>query len=348
MATAKTASKPAAKAAASKKKAKAETPKKGSAGISVKPPVKASAKPAAVRRASAAKAKTPASEVKAAAAAKSAAPKAKASAAKAPVPKGKATLSKAKAPVSKAKPAAAKAATPKARTAAAKVSVPKTAAASTAKAPVAKTRTAAGKTAAPKTKARAAKAVSPKVKPSDEGIVHEAVAAPAASVRDPGAPGAERVRPALQPKYELVRPSGKKAAAARTRVFKEGAQHFSDADLADFRKRLLADREAILSQLRATRADALRRSDEDNVEEDGSNSFARSADLSRADEQHTRLHAIDDALRAIEKKTYGICQVCHCLIPRDRLRAAPFAIRCVSCKAEYEKNVAAAKRSQNP
>ncbi|MEG1788245.1 MAG: TraR/DksA C4-type zinc finger protein [Kiritimatiellia bacterium] len=156
-------------------------------------------------------------------------------------------------------------------------------------------------------------------------------------------------RPSMTPraKYELVRPSGKKSASARIRFAKEGEQHFSDADLADFRKRLLADRQEILSQLQSTRADALRRPDEENVEEDGSNSFARSADLSRADEQHTRLHAIDDALRAIDKKIYGICQVCGCLIPRDRLRAAPFAVRCVSCKTEFERNVAAAKRAQN-
>lgn len=151
----------------------------------------------------------------------------------------------------------------------------------------------------------------------------------------------------IRPKYDLVRPSGKKSSGPRPRFAKNGEQHFSDAALADFRKRLLADREAILRQLRATRADALRRADEENVEEDGSNAFARSADLSRADEQHTRLHAIDDALRAIDNKTYGICQVCGCLIPRDRLRAAPFAIRCVSCKSEYEKNLAAAKRHQN-
>ena len=152
----------------------------------------------------------------------------------------------------------------------------------------------------------------------------------------------------LVPKYDLVRPSsGKKTPSANLRLPKEDKPHLSDVALAEFRKRLLADRAAILGQLNATRADALRRADEENVEEDGSNSFARSADLSRADEQHSRLHAIDDALRAIDAKTYGICQMCGCLIPRDRLRAAPFAIRCVKCKAKYEKDVAAAKRRQN-
>ncbi len=150
----------------------------------------------------------------------------------------------------------------------------------------------------------------------------------------------------IKPHYDLVRPSGKKTANPRVRIPK-GGQHFSDEDLSEFRKRLLAMREEILDQLRATRSEALRRSDEENIEEDGTNSFARSADLSRADEQNKRLHAIDDALRAIDNKTYGICSMCGCLIPRDRLRAAPFAIRCVNCKREYEATIAADKRRQD-
>lgn len=301
MATTKTASKPAAKTAkpaakaAKTTKAKAETPaKKGTSGISVRPPVKA-AKPAPAKKTAAKKVTETKPAAKAPA--RKAAPKAE-------TPK--------KVPVKKAAP---KAETPK--TVTPKAETPK-------------------KTPAKKT---APKAETPKKAPVKKPSAKKA--APATE------PASERVRPGLQPKYQLVRPTGKKQATARSRVFKEGQQHFSDEDLAEFRRRLLVDREAILSQLRSTRADALRRSDEDNLEEDGSNTFSRSADLSRADEQHTRLHAIDDALRAIEKKTYGICQVCHCLIPRDRLRAAPFAIRCVNCKAEYEKNVAAAKRSQN-
>lgn len=296
MATTKTASKPAAKTAkpaakaAKTTKAKAETPaKKGTSGISVRPPVKA-AKPAPAKKTAAKKVAEPK-----------------------PIPK---------APVKKPAP---KAETPK--TVTPKAETPK-------KTPAKKT---APKAETPKK--TPAKKTAPKAETPKKASAKKA--APATE------PASERVRPGLQPKYQLVRPTGKKQAATRSRVFKEGQQHFSDEDLAEFRRRLLADREAILSQLRSTRADALRRSDEDNLEEDGSNTFSRSADLSRADEQHTRLHAIDDALRAIEKKTYGICQVCHCLIPRDRLRAAPFAIRCVNCKAEYEKNVAAAKRSQN-
>lgn len=272
--------------------------------------------------------------------AKPAAKAAKTTKAKAETPAKKGTSGiSAKSPVKATKSAPAK------KTAAKKVTEPKPIPKAPVKKPAPKAET--PKTVTPKAetpKKTPAKKTAPKAETPKKAPVKKPSAKKAAPATEPAS---ERVRPGLQPKYQLVRPTGKKQAATRSRVFKEGQQHFSDEDLAEFRRRLLADREAILSQLRSTRADALRRSDEDNLEEDGSNTFSRSADLSRADEQHTRLHAIDDALRAIEKKTYGICQVCHCLIPRDRLRAAPFAIRCVNCKAEYEKNVAAAKRSQN-
>ena len=105
-------------------------------------------------------------------------------------------------------------------------------------------------------------------------------------------------------------------------------------------------RDIIRAHIAATRSNALQSADEENVEEDGSNVFSRDSDLTRAADQHKRLRAIDDALLAIKNKTYGICSMCGCLIPRDRLRAWPFAIRCVKCKQKYEESLAAAKRTQ--
>jgi DnaK suppressor protein len=42
---------------------------------------------------------------------------------------------------------------------------------------------------------------------------------------------------------------------------------------------------------------------------------------------------IDDALRKIERKTYGGCERCYQAIPKARLRALPFARLCVACKS---------------
>lgn len=156
----------------------------------------------------------------------------------------------------------------------------------------------------------------------------------------------------LQPRYPVIKPSavlGKRAAQGSTRFPKGGKQRFSDADLEDFKLRLLERREEILRRQRAIRGEALSRADEENVEEDGTNTFTRTADLNRANDLQDQLNSVNDALTAIKEKTYGICQVCGCLITRDRLKSYPFAIRCVKCKTEYEakKKEAKNRRQQN-
>lgn len=160
------------------------------------------------------------------------------------------------------------------------------------------------------------------------------------------APAKKPAARALKPNYAIVRPSGAKPAKSADRPA-PAKQRFSDATLETFRKRLIADREEILSQLNSARSNALRQTDEENVEEDGSNAFNRTADLTRADGQHMRLRAIDDALRAIKNKTYGVCAMCGKLIPTERLKAAPFAIRCVACKEQWEQTLARERRAQN-
>lgn len=210
---------------------------------------------------------------------------------------------------------------------------------------------------APAKKVAPAKAVAPK-----KSVAKAVVTAPKAPVKKVApapkavqapAPKAVPVKPAtptITPRFPVITPSGnakKRPASVKPRLATEGAQHFSDEVLADFKVRLQGERDKIVNQLKAIRGEALHRADEENVEEDGTNSFTRTADLHLANELQVRLRAVEDALRAVEKKTYGICQMCGCLIPRDRMRAFPFAIRCVSCKAKYEKEVSDAKRQQN-
>lgn len=46
---------------------------------------------------------------------------------------------------------------------------------------------------------------------------------------------------------------------------------------------------------------------------------------------------INDALRRIADKTYGICELCLKRIPAPRLNAVPYASLCIKCKEEEEK-----------
>lgn len=142
-------------------------------------------------------------------------------------------------------------------------------------------------------------------------------------------------------------PTGKKASGASKKSQTEAHPSFNQEDLDQFRRELEKMRRDIVEQIDAMRADALNRSDEENIEEDGSGAYTRLSMLGQADKQNQRIHSIDEALRAIAKGTYGVCQVCSQLISKERLQALPFAIRCITCKQDYEKKLAAAQRLNN-
>ena len=55
-----------------------------------------------------------------------------------------------------------------------------------------------------------------------------------------------------------------------------------------------------------------------------------------ANQQVKELKEIEDALKRIEKGTYGICEMCDESISIGRLRAKPFAKYCTPCREIHE------------
>jgi DnaK suppressor protein len=55
-----------------------------------------------------------------------------------------------------------------------------------------------------------------------------------------------------------------------------------------------------------------------------------------ANQQLKELNEIEDALKRIEKGTYGVCEMCDESIAIGRLRAKPFAKFCTPCREIYE------------
>ncbi len=68
----------------------------------------------------------------------------------------------------------------------------------------------------------------------------------------------------------------------------------------------------------------------------GSEVFERSKDLVLKEQARYVIQAIDNALAAMEKGTYGKCEMCGQEIPYERLEAVPYTTVCVDCKAENE------------
>jgi len=67
--------------------------------------------------------------------------------------------------------------------------------------------------------------------------------------------------------------------------------------------------------------------------EGGTVTVDRERNLALSAQASAAVEEIDDALRKIDRKTYGGCERCHQAIPKARLRALPFARLCVACKS---------------
>ena len=114
---------------------------------------------------------------------------------------------------------------------------------------------------------------------------------------------------------------------------------FSDSDLAQFRKSLIALRASIVGKTATLKTNALEQTiDRAGEDEDGSDSFMRLQNLGQVGEQNKTLQKIDEALHRIEDGTYGICEICGQLIRKPRLQHLPFAHTCMECQSAMESN----------
>jgi RNA polymerase-binding transcription factor DksA len=59
----------------------------------------------------------------------------------------------------------------------------------------------------------------------------------------------------------------------------------------------------------------------------------RERDLALSAQASAAVEEIDVALAKIADGTYGVCEQCHSIIPKERLRALPYAALCVQCKS---------------
>lgn len=104
---------------------------------------------------------------------------------------------------------------------------------------------------------------------------------------------------------------------------------------------LVQRRESINENIQGSREsiDSLKNSecnDEFDYAEVSSDSFKEGI---IANQQLKELNEIDDALKRIEKGTYGICEMCDESIAIGRLRAKPFAKFCTPCREIHEQEI---------
>ncbi|MBI5427122.1 MAG: TraR/DksA family transcriptional regulator [Nitrospinae bacterium] len=74
-----------------------------------------------------------------------------------------------------------------------------------------------------------------------------------------------------------------------------------------------------------------------DINDDATRTYNRQLMLNLGEQDWEKLKQVEEALGAIKKGVYGICQKCEKSIPEARLNIVPFAKYCVECLSEIEK-----------
>ena len=121
-------------------------------------------------------------------------------------------------------------------------------------------------------------------------------------------------------------------------VFKKRNVKYSDADLENFRKKLLAARAEIAEKSSSVK-DTIGLNAADDIEPDGGDGSTQSMRLdalSHMEKSSRTINDIDEALSRIADRSYGVCMTCGNLIDKNRLIHSPFVKTCMACQRALE------------
>jgi len=144
-------------------------------------------------------------------------------------------------------------------------------------------------------------------------------------------------KPAAKP---AVGAAGKSAAGIKNKLPK--------AELAKYKKELLAEKVKIFGEFLHLKNDALNTSMKDaagdlsgysyHLADMASGVYETDFLLRLAADERERLYAIDEALKRIDDGTFGFCLSCNKAILKQRLVAIPQTEYCLKCQEMQEKN----------
>lgn len=198
------------------------------------------------------------------------------------------------------------------------------------------------------------KATPPRKPAAKKSTPKKPAAKPAAKKSAPKKPAA---KPAMIKIAAKTSPAAKAPSKAPARpvapvqpeetVKAKPARPFSKEELAAFRTQLQQHLELVQDNLNALAGDNLKRSPQDatgdisshstHMADHGTDNFDRELALSLASSRQDSLYDIEDAIRRIDEGSYGACEACGGPIERPRLRALPFAKKCMTCQNAAER-----------
>ncbi|MCM8819559.1 MAG: TraR/DksA C4-type zinc finger protein [Candidatus Omnitrophica bacterium] len=121
---------------------------------------------------------------------------------------------------------------------------------------------------------------------------------------------------------------------------------FSLKDLKIYREKLLNLKNDILMQIKDISENTLMKSQKDlsgdisnyslHIADVASDNYERDFNLGIVSDDRSLLLEIEEALKRIEDKTFGICKMCSKLISKSRLNVVPYTKYCKKCQEKLE------------
>ena len=103
-----------------------------------------------------------------------------------------------------------------------------------------------------------------------------------------------------------------------------------------FKEKLVAVKNAVLKQISRLRAPVDMGDDIDSFEEEADEATETAANAGMVETLKRRAHRVDDALRKIDKGTYGTCEKCGGPIEQALLEVDPESRYCRACKLKMQ------------
>ena len=124
-------------------------------------------------------------------------------------------------------------------------------------------------------------------------------------------------------------------------------KRFAKKDLDFYKEKLFNLKDDVLNQIRDISKDTLMKSQKDmsgdisgygiHMADVATDNYERDFNLGLVSNERNIVMDIDGALKRIEDKSYGICEMCKKDITKGRLDALPYAKYCRKCKEKAEK-----------
>lgn len=109
-------------------------------------------------------------------------------------------------------------------------------------------------------------------------------------------------------------------------------------------REMLVDRKRQINKALTADIDSLKEGSRTITSDGAADSAAEAAEFELnsqlAEVESRELQAVSEAIARIDAGTYGVCDDCEKPIAQPRLEALPYAIRCIKCQGEYEKDSA--------